>query len=177
MQMMMGAWTAQTISAVTETHGVDAKPDFLERALRVCASVGVFTEAADGRFGPTPLSEVLTPESPASVNAFVELIGGRWWKLIGALPEALQTGQSQAQALTGREPWTAGEADREEQFGRAMRSRVESTRGATPPTRTPACWSSAVATTCLLTAGSFAPTRFCRRWATPARPARSCWTC
>lgn len=149
MQMMMGAWTAQTISAVTrlhvpellhkhgpltareltETHGVDARPDFLERALRVCASVGVFTEAADGRFGPTPLSEVLTPESPASVNAFVELIGGRWWKLIGALPEALRTGQSPAQALTGREPWTAGDADREEQFGRAMRSRVESTRG------------------------------------------------
>jgi hypothetical protein len=149
MQMMMGAWTAQTISAVTclrvpelvhahgpltarqltEAHGVDAKPELLERALRVCASVGVFTEGADGRFGPTPLSEVLTPDSPASVRAFVELIGGPWWKLIGALPEALRTGQNQTKAQTGREPWEARDADREEQFGRAMKSRVESTRG------------------------------------------------
>jgi len=149
MQMMMGAWTAQTISAVTrlrvpelldkhgpltareltETYGVDAKPDFLERALRVCASVGVFTEAADGRFGPTPLSEVLTPDSPASVNAFVELIGGPWWKLIGALPEALRTGQNQTRAQAGREPWEPRDVDREERFGRAMKSQVESTRG------------------------------------------------
>jgi SAM-dependent methyltransferase len=149
MQMMMGAWTAQAVSAVTclhvpdlldkhgpltarqltEDHRVDAKPEFLERALRACASVGIFTETPDGRFGPTPLSEVLTTDSPASVSAFVELIGGRWWKLIGALPEALRTGQNQSKAQTGREPWESGDPNRQEQFGRAMKSRVESTRG------------------------------------------------
>jgi SAM-dependent methyltransferase len=149
MQMMMAAWTAQVISAVTclrvpellakhgsltarqltETHGVDARPEFLERALRVCASVGILTEAADGRFGPTPLSAVLTPESPDSVRAFVELIGGRWWKLMGALPEALRTGQNQTKAQTGREPWESSDANRQEQFGRAMKSRVQDTRG------------------------------------------------
>jgi ubiquinone/menaquinone biosynthesis C-methylase UbiE len=149
MQMMTAAWTAQTISTVTclrvpdllhargpltarqltEEHGVDAKPEFLERALRVGASVGIFTEALDGRFGPTPLSEVLTPDSPASVRAFVELIGGRWWKLIGAMPEALRTGENQSKAQTGREPWEPAGADRRTQFDRAMKSRVESTRG------------------------------------------------
>jgi predicted O-methyltransferase YrrM len=149
MQMMTGAWTAQVISTVTclrvpellhkhgpltarqltAEHGVDAQPEFLERALRVCASVGVLTESADGRFGPTLLSEVLTPEAPASVRAFVELIGGRWWRLMGALPEALRTGQNQTKAQTGREPWAAGDTDRQEQFQRAMRSRVQDTRG------------------------------------------------
>ena len=60
MQMVMGAWVSQTISSVTRlhipdlvqehgpltaqqlttTHGVAVQPDFLERALRACASVG-----------------------------------------------------------------------------------------------------------------------------------------
>src|SRR5262245_8135726 len=103
MQMMMAAWAAQTIAAIarlgvadvlhrhgaltardlTERHRVDARPDMLERALRACASVGIFTEAADGRFGPTPLSAVLVDGAPGSVRQFVELIGGRWWALFG----------------------------------------------------------------------------------------------
>jgi len=89
MQMMMAAWAAQTIATVarlgvadvlhdhgpltarelTERHRVDARADLLERALRACASVGIFTESADGRFGPTALSEVLTASSPVSVKA------------------------------------------------------------------------------------------------------------
>src|SRR5437773_11771231 len=101
--MMMAVWTAQTIFAVThlgvadvlqkhgaltaralvEAHGIGARPELLERALRACASVGIFTESVDGRFGPTPLSEFLTTDSPVSVRRFVELIGGRWWPLFG----------------------------------------------------------------------------------------------
>ena len=88
MQMMMAAWTAQTIATVarlgvadvlhdhgpltarelTERHRVNARPDLLERALRACASVGVFTEGADGRFGPTPLSGVLVDGAPVVVQ-------------------------------------------------------------------------------------------------------------
>jgi hypothetical protein len=149
MEMMMAAWASQTIAAVTRLgvpdlvgkhgpltarqltgdHGVDARPDFLERALRACASVGVFTEAPDGRFGPTPLSAVLTRDAPGSVRDFVELIGGRWWQLFGALPDALRTGRNQSKAVTGREPWEPTDARRTEQFGRAMTSGVESMRG------------------------------------------------
>jgi hypothetical protein len=144
MQMMMAAWTAQTISAVTrlgvadvlakhgaltarelaEAHGIDARPELLERALRAYASVGIFTESADGRFGPTPLSAVLTLESPASVRRFVELIGGRWWPLFGAMPETLRAGQPPPD----REP-PQRDADRARAFAEAMKSRVESTRG------------------------------------------------
>lgn len=149
MQMAMAAWTSQTIAAVTRLgvpdrlqqhgpltareltgpHGVEAEPAFLERALRACASVGIFTEGADGRFGPTPLSSVLTDGAPGSVKRFVELIGGRWWALFGALPDALRTGRRQAEAWSSPEP--SGEAKTEEtkRFGQAMKSRVDSTRG------------------------------------------------
>lgn len=149
MQMVMGAWTSQTIGAITrlgipdllqkhgpltarqltEDHGVEAKPELLQRALRACASLGVFTEAAGGRFGPTPLSDVLTLGSPTSVKSFVELIGGRWWKLFAALPEALRTGENQAEALRAQEPPAPPDARRLEAFGQAMKSRVDSTRG------------------------------------------------
>lgn len=144
MQMMMAAWTAQTISAVTRLgvpdalarhgpltarqltvdHGIDASPPFLERALRACASVGIFTESSEGRFGPTPLSEVITLESPRSVRRFVELIGGPWWPLFGHLPDVLRTGQTQV----GDENPERDDTAQTEAFAQAMRSRVESTR-------------------------------------------------
>jgi O-methyltransferase domain/Dimerisation domain len=148
MQMMTGAWVSQTISAVTalgvpdlvqqhgaltarelaEEHHVAARPEFLERALRACASVGIFTESADGRFGPTALSEVLTSGSPVSVKRFTELIGGRWWKLFSGLSDAIRTGESQVAAQLGP-PSVRGGGRRREVFGEAMKSRVESTRG------------------------------------------------
>jgi hypothetical protein len=143
MQMMMAAWTAQTVSAVTrlgvpdllakhgprtaralvDDHGVDAKADLLERALRACASVGIFTESADGRFGPTPLSEVLTVDAPVSVRRFVELIGGRWWPLFGAMPEVLRAGQR------APEPWHVDDEAHTRAFAEAMKSQVEGVRG------------------------------------------------
>jgi hypothetical protein len=148
MQMMMAAWTAQTIAALTrldvpelmqehgpltarqlaEEHGVDAKPEFLQRALRAGAGAGIFTEDAAGRFGPTALSEVLTLGSPASVKRFVELIGGRWWGLFGALPDALRTGRHVTAAEPGAPSVPADPAHRR-RFGEAMKSRVDSTRG------------------------------------------------
>ncbi len=149
MQMMMGAWSAQTVATVTrldvpdllhehgalsarklcDEYGVDAKPEFLERALRTCASLGVFTEAADGRFGLTPLSEVLTLDAPGSVKRFVEKIGGPWWKVFTGLPDAIRTGRNQAKAQLGVEPWKNPDLAEIEAFAEAMKSRVDSTAG------------------------------------------------
>jgi len=62
-QMVMGAWVSKVISDVTRLnvpdvvkqhgsmsaaemiarHGVEARPECLERALRACASLGIFT--------------------------------------------------------------------------------------------------------------------------------------
>ena len=145
MQMMMAAWAAQTIATVarlgvadvlhdqgpltarelTERHRVDARSDLLERALRACASVGVFTEAADGRFGPTPLSGVLVDGAPGSVRQFVELIGGRWWTLFGGLGETVRTVEPRTLP-----PDPDPDPGQTEKFGKAMKSRIESTRGA-----------------------------------------------
>ena len=142
MQMMMAAWSAQTVATVArlgvpdilqahgaltaraliEQHGVDARPAMLERALRACASVGIVTESADGRFGPTALSAVLVEGAPGSIRSFVELIGGPWWALFGGLADTLRTGEPRTQSF-------ATEQGGAERFGKAMRSRVESTRG------------------------------------------------
>jgi hypothetical protein len=40
--------------------GLDVNAGALERVMRACASVGLFGQDAEGRFGPTQLSEVLT---------------------------------------------------------------------------------------------------------------------
>jgi hypothetical protein len=147
MRLMTGAWVAQAIASVTRLnvpdllqqhgaqsarelcarHGVDAKPEFLERALRACASVGVFSEDAQGRFGPTALSEALTLDSPGSAKRFAELIGGRWWQSWGALGEALRTGQ--AQADEPQSGWASDDPAQIEVFGEAMKSRLAGVRG------------------------------------------------
>jgi hypothetical protein len=152
MQMVMGAWVSQTISAVTrldipdllkehgpqtasqliQDHGVDARPDFLERALRACASIGLFSENAEGRFGPTSLSDVLTSSSPVPLKKLTEVFGGTWWKVWAGLPDALRTGQPQAKAQLGMEYWDYCKANpREmEDFGQAMKSNsLSSMRG------------------------------------------------
>lgn len=152
MQMVMGAWVSQTISAVTRLnvpdllrehgaktaleltreYGVGAKPEFLERALRACASIGIFSEDKDGRFGPTALSETLTSASPVSVKKLAEIFGGSWWKIWSGLPDALRTGQPQAKPQLGLEYWDYCKANPKEMedFGEAMKSNsLNSLRG------------------------------------------------
>jgi hypothetical protein len=58
----------QSAQELTQNLGVDAKPEFLERLLRACSSIGLFSERTEGRFGITPLSEVLTSDSPVSLK-------------------------------------------------------------------------------------------------------------
>src|SRR5262249_9448554 len=106
MQMVMGGWVARAIFDVSRLNisdllkkagalsaaelvaaGVDADAGALERAMRACASVGVFTEDTEGRFGATPLSEVLTSDSPVSVKVVAQETGGLWLKLWGGLSE------------------------------------------------------------------------------------------
>ena len=99
-QMAMGAMVTKVVSEATrlgipdlvKEHGplsagemvaacgVAAVPDSLERVLRACASVGLFSEDASGKFGPTELSETLTASSPTSLKKLVEAMGGPWYK-------------------------------------------------------------------------------------------------
>jgi SAM-dependent methyltransferase len=152
-QMALGAWVSKVISDVSRfnvpdvikqhgaltaadlvsKHGIDAQPDFLERALRVCAGLGIFTEDSAGRFGPTEMSDVLTMDSPVSVKKFVEVIGADWfWRIWTGLGDAVRTGQPQTENQIGLDFWAylnANPKDMEE-FGEAMKSNsLNSLRG------------------------------------------------
>jgi hypothetical protein len=125
MQMVMGAWVSKVISDVTrlgvpdivqqfgpltaaemvEVHQIDARPEFLERALRACASLGVFTEDAAGRFGPTPLTDPLTAQSAVSVKKLVEQFGGTWWRIWTGVGEAIARANRR---LVRSSAWTGG---------------------------------------------------------------------
>src|SRR5437773_463639 len=152
MQMAMGAWVTKVISEVTRlgvpdllkqhgkmhateivtAGGIRAAPNALERHLRACASLGVFTEDAKGKFDPTELSEVLTSDSPASVKKLVEAIGGPWYRCWAELLDAIKTGEPQARKVFGMEWWDYLNANpRElEDFGEAMKSNsLSSLRG------------------------------------------------
>ncbi|MBE9170798.1 hypothetical protein IQ238_25900 [Pleurocapsales cyanobacterium LEGE 06147] len=144
MQMVMGAWVSQTIStvtrlnvpdalklhgpqtaiALTQRYGINADPEFLQRVLRACASVGIFTEDADGKFGPTVLSDVLTSDSTVSLKKLTEIFGGTWWRIWTGLFDAVRTGQPQAKAQLGMEYWDYCKANPQEMedFGEAMKS-------------------------------------------------------
>lgn len=151
MQMVMGGWVARAISDVSRLNipdvlnlrgpmsaaelvasGIDAKSGALERLMRTCASIGVFTEDPQGKFGPTPLSDVLTCDSPVSVKVIAQETGGLWLKLWTALADALRTGEPQARQIVGMEWWDYLNANPKEleTFGEAMKSNsLNSMRG------------------------------------------------
>jgi hypothetical protein len=144
MQMLMGGWVSKIVSDLTRLnipdllkqhgpmsaaelvagHGINAQPDFLERALRTCASLGVYTEDASGKFGPTDLSDALTLDSPVSVKKLAECFGGFWWQVWAGFSDALRTGQPQTRNQVGLEFWDYLQANPKEMedFGEAMKS-------------------------------------------------------
>lgn len=144
MQMVMGAWVSSAISGITrldipdllqargpstasqlaQASKIPVDAAALERALRACASLGVFTEDAEGVFGLTPLSEALTRNSPVSVKGIAEMFGASWWKVWGGFADAVKTGSSQATAQLGMEYWDYCNANPAEMtaFGEAMKS-------------------------------------------------------
>jgi hypothetical protein len=105
-------------------HGIVAAPEALHCALRVCAALGVFSEDAAGRFGPTELSEVLTSDAPGSVKKMVHLNGILTWKLWTGLPDALRTGLPQSRNQLGMEflEYLAANPDEMNEFAQAMES-------------------------------------------------------
>jgi ubiquinone/menaquinone biosynthesis C-methylase UbiE len=146
-QMAMGAWVSKAMSDVSRlgvpdvvkkhgaltaaemvVRGVDANADALERGLRACASLGIFTESADGRFGATELSNAMASDTPGSVKGFVELISGPAWKTWGGLKDAMRTGKSQAVNTLGMEFWDYLNANPKEleEFGEAMKANSHS---------------------------------------------------
>ncbi len=143
MQMIMGGWIARAVSDVSRMNipdvlkkqgpmsaaelvagGIDANAGALERVMRTCASVGIFTENSQGKFGPTPLSDVLTADSPVSVKVIAQEAGGLWLKFWMALPDAIRTGEPQSRQIVGMEWWDYLKTNPKEMetFGESMKS-------------------------------------------------------
>jgi ubiquinone/menaquinone biosynthesis C-methylase UbiE len=143
-QMLMGGWTLKVLAEVTrlgvpdvlhqygpltsaeviQRGAIRADPRALHRALQACAALGVFGEDPEGRFSLTPISEVLTRDTPGSLKRLTELHGGLLWKVWTGLSEGLATGQPQACAQLGMEMFdylTAHPAAMEE-FAEAMKA-------------------------------------------------------
>ncbi len=120
-EMLFGAWTAKILTEVVRldvpdalaagpmtaaelvARGIEANAQALHRALRACAALGVVTEDAAGRFGPTRLSALLMRDSPGSMKGAFEYSGGLLWDVWSGLAEGLATGQPQARAQLGME--------------------------------------------------------------------------
>ena len=143
MQMVMGGWIARTISEVSKLNipdmleangpmtaaqltagGVDVNKGALERAMRALASVGLFTEDSESRFGPTPLSGVLTASAPGSVKIVAQEVGGTWLRIFSELGETIRTGEPQSHRVFGMGWWDWLNANPKEleNFGEAMKA-------------------------------------------------------
>lgn len=84
-----GPRTAAELARDTQMH-----EDSLRRLLRTLSSVGVFSEAEDGRFGPTPLSQTLRSDKPDSLRGYLMLVNSEWfWRAWAQLPHTVKSGQ------------------------------------------------------------------------------------
>ncbi len=99
----------RSVDELAETTGTHAPT--LYRLLRALASVGVFAEQSDGRFGLTPLAEYLRSNAPGSVRAWAVQIGQPYhWSAWAYLLESVRTGELAFPKLYGTSAWEYREA-------------------------------------------------------------------
>lgn len=82
---------------------VGAHPRSLYRLLRALASLGIFEEDSNGRFGLTPLAELLQTEREGSLHPFALSYGEPWWwDAWGRLLHSVQTGETAFNSVHGQ---------------------------------------------------------------------------
>jgi len=80
----------EELAQVTNTHA-----PFLYRLLRAVASLGIFAEDDQRRFGLTALAEPLRSDVPGSLRAIAVFAGELWrWQAWGHLLQSVQTGKT-----------------------------------------------------------------------------------
>ncbi len=116
-----GAKTTAELAAATGMH-----EHSLYRLLRALASVGVFTEDANGKFANTPMSDVMRPDAPNSaLYMTLWMLTEKHWRVYGHLTESVRTGETIWDKVHGEPIFnTLFETDRElgELFNKAMTS-------------------------------------------------------
>lgn len=120
LRLVSGAWTAQAVHVAARLGIADLladgpkAPDMLaaatgahgptlERLLRALASLGVFAEQPDGRFGLTPLADGLRRDAEDSLRDYAVMMGDEWhWRAWGGLLHSVRTGESAFEHAHGR---------------------------------------------------------------------------
>ncbi len=94
-----GPKTADELASLAGVHSRS-----LYRLLRATASVGVFSEDADGRFSMTPLAEPLCNDAPDSVRSFAIFFSDDWHMRVWAeLNYSVQHGAPAFDRINGKE--------------------------------------------------------------------------
>lgn len=92
-----GPKTAEELATKTNVHARS-----LYRVLRVCASIGVFSEDGESKFSLTPLAEPLLSDAPGSLRAFAEFITTDWvYQMWVELPYSVKTGKPAFEKVFG----------------------------------------------------------------------------
>ena len=145
MELVLGAWTAQAITAAADlgvadalakgpleadelAAAVDADPDTLARLLRALASRGIFRQRRDGRYELTPLADTLRSDAHVSMTGMARLVGsGQHREHWSHLPDAVKTGRAVVPELRGKPffEYVADEPEFAEIFNQAMTSASE----------------------------------------------------
>jgi hypothetical protein len=99
-----------------------APQDALARLLRALASVGLFTETEDGRYGLTAAGEWLRSEDPSLRDLAIALAGPGHWRSLEHVGLTVTTGQPAAPHALGASIWEyyADHPDEAAAFARAM---------------------------------------------------------
>jgi precorrin-6B methylase 2 len=96
-----GPKTCDELAEITGSH-----PASLRRLMRVLAGVGVFIEDESGRFGLTPLGELLRTDAEDSMRAEVlHMLNPSSWAPWGQLLQSVRTGQATFPEIFGEDVW------------------------------------------------------------------------
>jgi hypothetical protein len=117
-KLAAGPRTAEDLARETATHGPT-----LYRVLRCLAGFGVFSESADGKFGLTPMGELLRTGVPGSMRGMADFCGSEWaWKSWGELLYSVRTGKTAFDHAFGKPcfDYLAEHKDESEVFNEAM---------------------------------------------------------
>jgi hypothetical protein len=101
---------------------VGANPKALFRLMRYLAAIGIFTQDESGKFGLTPLGELLSTDNPESMRYGAIFTGEENYKAAGNLLHSVRTGETAFNHLYGKGhfDWMAEHADASSTFNKAM---------------------------------------------------------
>ncbi len=105
---------------------VGAHPRSLFRLMRAVAAMGVFTQDPSGRFGLTPISQLLRTDNSKSLRHFVIMGGEEHYRAAGELLHTVRTGKTAFNHLYGKSffEYLAGNPESSATFNSTMAETV-----------------------------------------------------